>query len=124
MFLARREHNIISEEMVPYFHDIYDHLLRVSESTDTLRELVSTIVDTNISLRDYRQNQIMKKVTSWAAIWPCRRSLLDTTDECALPSIRQPFRRLRFCGSHRFNIGCAFLDVSTQRLAVNKRTFL
>jgi magnesium transporter len=40
----------------------------VNESTDTLRDLVSAIVETNISLRDYRQNQIMKKVTSWAAI--------------------------------------------------------
>jgi magnesium transporter len=29
---------------------------------------VATIVETNFSLRDYRQNQVMKKVTSWAAI--------------------------------------------------------
>ena len=43
-------------------------MLRVNESTDSLRDLVSTIVETNISLRDYRQNQVMKKVTSWAAI--------------------------------------------------------
>ena len=43
-------------------------MLRVSESTDALRDLVSTIVETNLSLRDYRTNQIMKKVTSWAAI--------------------------------------------------------
>ncbi|MGH9022279.1 MAG: CorA family divalent cation transporter, partial [Acidimicrobiia bacterium] len=42
--------------------------LRVSESSDSLRELVSTIVETNLSRRDYRQNQVMKKVTSWAAI--------------------------------------------------------
>ena len=47
---------------------MYDHILRVSESTDALRDLVSTIVETNLSLRDYRQNQVMKKVTSWAAI--------------------------------------------------------
>ena len=40
----------------------------MSESTDSLRDLVSTIVETNLSLRDYRQNQVMKKVTSWAAI--------------------------------------------------------
>ena len=33
-----------------------------------MRDLVSTIVETNLSLRDYRQNQVMKKVTSWAAI--------------------------------------------------------
>ena len=47
---------------------MYDHILRVSESTDALRDLVATIVETNLSLRDYRQNQVMKKVTSWAAI--------------------------------------------------------
>ena len=40
----------------------------MSESSDSLRDLVSTIVETNLSLRDYRQNQIVKKVSSWAAI--------------------------------------------------------
>ena len=48
--------------------DVYDHILRVTESSDSLRDLVSTIVETNLSLRDYRQNQIVKKVSSWAAI--------------------------------------------------------
>ena len=47
---------------------MYDHILRVSETTDALRDLVATIVETNLSLRDFRQNQVMKKVTSWAAI--------------------------------------------------------
>jgi magnesium transporter len=66
--LMRREHGTVSAELYPYYQDVYDHILRVSESTDALRDLVSTIVDTNLSLRDFRQNQIMKKVTSWAAI--------------------------------------------------------
>ncbi|CAN5597766.1 magnesium transporter CorA family protein [soil metagenome] len=66
--LMRREHSAVSEALYPYFQDVYDHILRVSESTDALRDLVSTIVETNLSLRDYRQNQVMKKVTSWAAI--------------------------------------------------------
>ena len=66
--LMRREHSAVDEGLYPYFQDVYDHILRVSESTDALRDLVSTIVETNISLRDYRQNQVMKKVTSWAAI--------------------------------------------------------
>ena len=56
------------KRLYPYYQDVYDHILRVSESTDSLRDLVSTIVETNLSLRDYRQNQVMKKVTSWAAI--------------------------------------------------------
>ncbi|MEI6666453.1 MAG: magnesium transporter CorA family protein [Chloroflexota bacterium] len=66
--LMRREHSVISDELYPYYQDVYDHVLRVAESTDALRDLVSTIVETNISLRDFRQNQVMKQVTSWAAI--------------------------------------------------------
>ena len=66
--LMRREHSAVAEELYPYFQDVYDHILRVSESSDSLRDLVSTIVETNLSLRDYRQNLIVKKVSSWAAI--------------------------------------------------------
>ncbi len=66
--LMRREHSTVAEDLYPYYQDVYDHVLRVSESSEALRDLVSTIVETNLSLRDYRQNQIMKKVTSWAAI--------------------------------------------------------
>jgi magnesium transporter len=66
--LMRREHAVIPEDLYPYYQDVYDHVLRVSESTDSLRDLVATIVETNLSLRDYRQNQIVKKVSSWAAI--------------------------------------------------------
>ena len=65
---ACREHSVVNERLYPYFQDIYDHILRVAESTDALRDLVATIVETNLSLRDFRQNQIMKHVTSWAAI--------------------------------------------------------
>jgi magnesium transporter len=66
--LMRREHAVVSEALYPYFQDVYDHILRVSETSDALRDLVGTIVETNLTLREYRQNQIMKKVTSWAAI--------------------------------------------------------
>jgi magnesium transporter len=66
--LMRREQGTIDEEMYPYYQDVYDHVIRVNESADALRDLVSTLVETNLSLRDYRANQIMKLVTSWAAI--------------------------------------------------------
>ena len=66
--LMRREHSAVSDELYPYYQDVYDHVLRVAESSDSLRDLVSTIVETNLSLRDYRQNLIVKKVSSWAAI--------------------------------------------------------
>lgn len=66
--LMRREQRAVPEQLFPYFQDLYDHVLRVTESVESLRDLSTTIVETNLSLRDYRQNQVMKKVTSWAAI--------------------------------------------------------
>ncbi len=66
--LMRREHTAVPDDLYPYYQDVYDHILRVSESADSLRDLVATIVETNLSLRDFRQNQIVKKVSSWAAI--------------------------------------------------------
>ena len=66
--LTRRRVDNLPEQLDPYFADVYDHVIRVLEATDSLRELAASIVETNISLRDYRQNQIMKRVTSWAAI--------------------------------------------------------
>jgi magnesium transporter len=66
--LMRREHGMVENGMYPYFQDVYDHMIRVVEDADSIRDLVATIVDTNLSLREYRQNQVMKKVTSWAAI--------------------------------------------------------
>jgi magnesium transporter len=66
--LMRRDTNAASEELYPYYQDVYDHILRATESSESLRDLVATIVETNLSLRDYRQNLVVKKVGSWAAI--------------------------------------------------------
>lgn len=66
--ILRRDDAKFAPEMGPYFQDVYDHVLRVSEETDSLRDLVSTILDTNLSIQGNRMNLVMKKVTSWAAI--------------------------------------------------------
>lgn len=66
--LMRRDSSLVPAEMVPYFQDVYDHVLRATEWTDSLRDLVTTIVETNLTLQGNRLNVITKKVTSWAAI--------------------------------------------------------
>ncbi len=66
--VLRRDLDAIDPEMAPYFQDVYDHVLRATEWTESLRDLVSTILDTNLSIQSNRMNLIMKKVTSWAAI--------------------------------------------------------
>jgi magnesium transporter len=66
--LIRREPHLGGPAMTPYFQDVYDHVLQGIESTESLREFVATIRDTQINLQGNRLNLIMKKVTSWAAI--------------------------------------------------------
>jgi magnesium transporter len=55
-------------ELVPFFEDLYDHVLRASEWTESLRDMITSIFETNMSLSDNRMNMIMKKLTAWAAI--------------------------------------------------------
>jgi magnesium transporter len=50
------------------YADLYDHVLRVSEWTESLRDMVTTVFETNLSLQDARLNTVMKKLTGWAAI--------------------------------------------------------
>ncbi|MCV7169510.1 magnesium transporter CorA family protein [Mycobacterium manitobense] len=57
-----------SPELDPLYADLYDHVLRASEWTESLRDMVTTVFETNLSLQDARLNAVMKKLTSWAAI--------------------------------------------------------
>ena len=66
--LMRRDVGLVPEEMTPHFQDVYDHVLRASEWTESLRDLVATIVETNLTIQGNQLNVITKKVTSWAAI--------------------------------------------------------
>mgnify|MGYP001791325135 CR=1 FL=1 len=55
-------------ELDGWYADLYDHVLRASEWTESLRDMVTTIFETNLSLQDARLNTVMKKLTGWAAI--------------------------------------------------------
>jgi magnesium transporter len=66
--LLRRDLQVVDEQMQPYFQDVYDHVLRATEWTESLRDLVSTILETNLTLQGNRLNEVMRNLTSWAAI--------------------------------------------------------
>lgn len=66
--LMRRDIGLVPDELMPYYHDVYDHVLRASEWTESLRDLVNTILETNLTIQGNRLNIITKKITSWAAI--------------------------------------------------------
>jgi magnesium transporter len=66
--LFRRDLGIVTDRLQPYYQDVYDHVLRATEWTDSLRDLVTTVLETNLTVQANRMNVITKKVTSWAAI--------------------------------------------------------
>src|ERR1700678_229499 len=66
--LMRRDLHVVTDDLMPYYHDIYDHVLRAAEWTDSLRDLVNSILETNLTIQGNHINIITKKVTSWAAI--------------------------------------------------------
>lgn len=57
-----------ASESATYLRDVEGELASAAAEVEALRELADHLVDANLELRDFRQNVVMKKVTSWAAI--------------------------------------------------------
>jgi magnesium transporter len=66
--VMRRDLHVVGENLAPYYQDVYDHVLRAAEWTDSLRERVNSILETNLVIQGNRPNIVTKKVTGWAAI--------------------------------------------------------
>jgi magnesium transporter len=66
--MMRAEVAIVDADAYPYFRDVSDHAIRVTESIDALREILHSALDANLLLATFRQNEVVKKLASWAAI--------------------------------------------------------
>jgi magnesium transporter len=58
----------ISKEVLPYLQDVYDHVLRITDTIDTLRDLVSSAHDSYLTIVSNDMNRVMKRFTSLGAI--------------------------------------------------------
>src|SRR5215213_5084169 len=66
--LLRRDQPMFEREIRFYFQDVYDHLIRVSDAIDTLRDLLGSIMDAYLSMSSNRMNVVMKRLTSISTI--------------------------------------------------------
>jgi len=57
-----------NNELLSYYEDLSDHVLRANEWLDGLRDLVTNIFESGLALNDNRANLVMKKLAGWAAI--------------------------------------------------------
>jgi magnesium transporter len=61
--LARDDYKVIDPRDRIFFRDIYDHLVRLHDLNESLRDLVGGALDTYLSVINNRMNQIMKTLT-------------------------------------------------------------
>jgi magnesium transporter len=61
--LLRLELPVFRPDDMPYLQDIYDHIVRVTDTVDTYRDLLSSALDSYLSLQSNRLNEIMKVLT-------------------------------------------------------------
>jgi magnesium transporter len=51
-----------------YFRDIYDHLLRLNQTADSVRDTIATAISVNLSLITLQENETMKRLAAYAAL--------------------------------------------------------
>jgi len=51
-----------------YFRDVYDHLLRLKHSIDSLRDMVTTAASLNLSLITISESEVTKRLAAYAAL--------------------------------------------------------
>ncbi|HEX8120857.1 MAG TPA: magnesium/cobalt transporter CorA [Solirubrobacteraceae bacterium] len=58
----------VDDEMTSYFRDVLDHLIRVNGHVDSMHELLSNMLQANLTQVSVRQNEDMRKISAWVAI--------------------------------------------------------
>jgi magnesium transporter len=51
-----------------YFRDVYDHLVRINQSIDALRDTVTTAISVNLSLIALQENETTRRIAAYAAL--------------------------------------------------------
>jgi magnesium transporter len=66
--LASQDLPQVRKEVREYFRDVHDHLLRINEQIDAFRDLLTSILEANLTQVSVRQNEDMRKISAWVAI--------------------------------------------------------
>jgi magnesium transporter len=66
--LARGQYQQVHSEIREYFRDVDDHLRRIHDQLEAMREVLTSILQANQSQVSVRQNEDMRKISAWVAI--------------------------------------------------------
>jgi magnesium transporter len=66
--ISHGEFRLIAPDMLPFFRDIHDHLVRITDLAESYRDLIGGALDSYLSVVSNRTNDIMKVLTIFSAI--------------------------------------------------------
>lgn len=61
--LSRGDFPLIPKSELPFFRDVYDHFVRVTDETESYRETVNSSLEAYRSMQGHRMNEVMKLLT-------------------------------------------------------------
>ncbi|MCZ7539925.1 MAG: magnesium transporter CorA family protein [Anaerolineae bacterium] len=67
--LSRGDFPVILDDDRVFFRDVYDHLVRLYDITESLRDLVASVLDSYLSVINNRMNDVMKTLTVIATLF-------------------------------------------------------
>jgi magnesium transporter len=66
--LLHESSGCVTEALRPYYRDVLDHVIRATEFTDNIRDLLTSALESQLAQVSNRLNVVMKHLTGWAAI--------------------------------------------------------
>lgn len=67
--LIREDNSLVTKKSIPYYRDLYDHVMQVIDTIDSYRELLASLADVHLSTISNRMNSVMKTLTIFSAIF-------------------------------------------------------
>jgi magnesium transporter len=61
--------------MGDYFRDVYDHLYRINQAIENIRDMIGTALQVNLGLIAIAESEVNKKLAAWAAIFAVATAL-------------------------------------------------
>jgi magnesium transporter len=66
--LVRLHEDLVSKDLRAYYRDVQDHVVRVVNIADVVREMLTTAIQVNLALVSVAQNEIVKRLAGWGAV--------------------------------------------------------
>ena len=66
--LIQEDATIATPALAPYFRDVMDHVIRVVELADNVRDLLTSLLEVRVAQAANQLNEAMKSMTAWAGI--------------------------------------------------------